>query len=143
MDMEALGINCDMTVNGSVFPHFVWDRAILKNNWNEVVDLILKPRPGGNKLFSRSFSLLLRWSEKSLKRPIVSIVSYSGERIPGALQGRVGKDSGPGGGTEKASQQALCGRAVTERPVYVRQEKHRHCVWAGWFSVFAFTIPQI
>lgn len=22
-------------------------RAILKNNWSEVVDLILKPRPGG------------------------------------------------------------------------------------------------
>lgn len=25
----------------------VFLRAILKNNWNEVVDLILKPRPGG------------------------------------------------------------------------------------------------
>lgn len=24
-------------------------RAILKNDWNEVVDLILKPRPGGKK----------------------------------------------------------------------------------------------
>lgn len=24
-------------------------RAILKNDWNEVVDLILKPRPGGER----------------------------------------------------------------------------------------------
>lgn len=30
-----------------LFPPFVWGRAILKNDWNEVVDLILKPRPGG------------------------------------------------------------------------------------------------
>lgn len=27
----------------------LWFRAILKNDWNEVVDLILKPRPGGKK----------------------------------------------------------------------------------------------
>lgn len=25
----------------------IFFRAILKNNWSEVVDLILKPRPGG------------------------------------------------------------------------------------------------
>lgn len=60
---------------------------------------------------------------------------YSGERISGPLQGRVGKDSGSGGSTEKASQQALCGRTAAERPVYVWQEKHRHCIWTGWFSI--------
>lgn len=34
--------------NQTFLPPLVWGRAILKNNWTEVVDLILKPRPGGN-----------------------------------------------------------------------------------------------
>lgn len=34
-----------------------WARAILKNNWNEVVDLILKPRAGGNHWFFCLFVL--------------------------------------------------------------------------------------
>lgn len=34
----------------NVFFHlFIWNRAILKNDWKQVVDLILKPRPGGKK----------------------------------------------------------------------------------------------
>lgn len=31
------------------YRYLLWFRAILKNDWNEVVDLILKPRPGGKK----------------------------------------------------------------------------------------------
>lgn len=38
--MVEVGKNCKISLMHCL-------RAILKNNWSEVVDLILKPRPGG------------------------------------------------------------------------------------------------
>lgn len=38
-------------------------RAILKNDWNEVVDLILKPRPGGKRDKPRTL-LSVTWAQK-------------------------------------------------------------------------------
>lgn len=100
------------------------------------MDLILKPRPGGKcttlTLFSAAIEAVAKVFQVS---HCLGFFFYSGERISGPLQGRVGKDSGSGGSTEKASQQALCGRTAAERPVYVWQEKHRHCIWTGWFSI--------
>lgn len=94
------------------------------------MDLILKPRPGGNELFvlSHSFLPFFQWLKSILKLPSL----FSGERVPGPLQGGVGKDSGPRGRAEKASQQALCGGAAAARPVDVWQEQHHHCFWTGW-----------
>lgn len=71
--------------------------------------------------------------KKYFKPSSILTAFFSGERIPGPLQGGVGKDSGPRGSSEKAAQQALCGGAAAARPVYVWQEEHRHCFWTGWF----------
>lgn len=54
------------TINYSVFPHFVGDRAILKNDWNEVMDLILKPRPGGKCTTLTLFSAAVEAVAKSI-----------------------------------------------------------------------------
>lgn len=115
-----------------VFFLFSGDRAILRNDWNEVVDLILKPRPGGTLADLFIFLILLLSAEqKYCKWSSVFVALCSGERVPGSLQGGVGQDSGPRGGPEKAAQQALRGGAAAARPVHVRQEEHRHRLWTG------------
>lgn len=105
----------------------------MKNNWKEVVDLILKPRPGGNKLLdSALFFSSLQNASPELEF-FSFIVFHSRERVSGSMQGGVGKDSGPRGCPEKVTQQALCGRPAAARPVHVWQEGHHHCLWTGWF----------
>lgn len=47
----------------------------------------------------------------------------------------MGKNSGPRGSPEKASQQALCRGTAAARLVHVRQEEYRYCIWTGWFPI--------
>ena len=47
----------------------------------------------------------------------------------------MGKNSGSRGSPEKTAQQALCGGAAAARPVHVRHEEYRYCIWTGWFSI--------
>ena len=51
-------IYCDyvISVYSSILILLFRRRAILRNDWNEVVDLILKPRPGGKELLSLTLS---------------------------------------------------------------------------------------
>lgn len=105
-------------------------RAILKNNWSEVVDLILKPRPGGKGCGADfPLSVMQKWCLECLSFTAI----YSRERILGPLQRGVGKNPGPRGSSEKTTQQALCGGAAVARPLNVWQKEHSHCIWTGWF----------
>ena len=113
-------------------------RAILKNDWNEVVDLILKPRPGGrqflNLVLLSSACALRSESNTFLDFPSSWFLFHSRERVSGPVQRGMGQDQWSRGGAEKVAQQALCRRTAASRPVHVWQEKHHHCLWTGWFS---------
>lgn len=110
-------------------------RAILKNNWNEVVELILKPRPGGKS--GRGWGLNTCIPHMCLKpHSYLFTAVYSRERILGPLQRGVGKDSGPRGSSEKTAKQALCGGPAIARPLHVRQKEHSHCIRTGEFLIF-------